>query len=108
MGREATAACVEFLLGSNTPVGVLRAALMAVTLSAVGRAGEVGYASWKQTYYNSVDKALYIDWNEHKTHKQSVVNFFPDKFDYRLDVFFLLSLYLINGGGKHVLKSPLY
>jgi len=55
-----------------------------------------------------VDKALYIDWNEHKTHKQSVVNFFPDKFDYRLDVFFLLSLYLINGGGKHVLKSPLY
>ena len=108
MGREATAACVEFLLGSNTPVGVLRAALMAVTLSAVGRAGEVGYASWKQTNYNSVDKALYIDWNEHKTHKQSVVNFFPDKFDYRLDVFFLLSLYFINGGGKHVLKSPLY
>ena len=77
LGRIAIGCCVFYYIVGDTIEGIENAIVLVITLLAVGRAGEAGWASWKQTEFNAVDGILYTEWNESKTLRQSVMNFFP-------------------------------
>ena len=49
-----------------------------------------------------------MHWNEHKTFKQTIMNFLPDIDNPCLDVLFLFALYFIAGAGKEYLKTSEY
>ena len=97
LGRVGVQEIVKFLLRKNSKEGVLKAMYVLVTFLTVGRAGEAEWASWKQAEFNSVYSNLTIQWNEHKTHQQSFMDFFADRDNFNTDIYFLFALFWIAG-----------
>jgi hypothetical protein len=97
LGRVGVQEIVKFLLRKNSKEGVLKAMYVLVTFLTVGRAGEAEWASWKQAEFNSVYSNLTIQWNEHKTHQQSFMDFFADRDNFKTDIYFLFALFWIAG-----------
>jgi hypothetical protein len=53
---------------------------------------------------NKIADILDLDWNEHKTCRQSAMNFYPDFESYLLDFYFLMYLYIVvSQAGKQIL-----
>jgi hypothetical protein len=95
IGRFGVNNIVLFLLKKGNFDSFTEALQVLVTFLAVGRAGEVGYACWKQSYWNTIENILYIEWNEKKTSKQSAMNFYPDFDTFSLDFYFMFFIYFL-------------
>jgi hypothetical protein len=110
LGRSVTKEMVEyFLKDTDTPIkGVEKAFAIAMTLSTIGRAGELSLASFKQSTWNSIQDIFEITWNEKKTSKQHQICFYHDSEHLELDIYFLLACYLICGAGSSYTTNPAY
>lgn len=91
---------VEYFMLKNTTQYFCKASYVVITLLTIGRAVEAGHASWAQSFWNSIHGKLFTKWNEQKTRRQSMMNFFPDFSDWRLDIYFLFAGYFILGAGS--------
>jgi len=108
LGRSQVSNMVTYLLSSNAETGVYESLYVVTTFISVGRAGEAGWASWKQAEVNYIENVLDFQWNEHKTARQSQMNAYPDMETFTLDFYFLSALYFILGAGCEYMTQPFY
>ena len=112
LGRDAVENIVIHFLGmhqnSSSFNGVSKAMYILITFLTIGRAGEGSWATWRLSDYNSIQKILYTEWNEHKTHQQSAMNFFPDREKAFLDIYFMFALFWISGSDAQCKSNPKY
>ena len=108
VGRQQVSDIVNYYLIENNYQSFLKGFYVSLTFNAIGRAGELSWASLSLTEWNFIENILYCEWNEHKTARQSAMNFYPDHHDYRLDVYFLFGIYFMFGAGSAATTKPTY
>jgi hypothetical protein len=60
-GRDAVAKGVKYFLGKNTRDGICKAVYIVTTLLTIGRACEAGWASWNQSFIQSIEGTIMND-----------------------------------------------
>jgi hypothetical protein len=100
LGRFAVQNIIQHYLKKGNMEGVEKAVAVLTDFLSIGRGGEVGYATYAQSYWNEIEQVLYMDWNEPKVRKQNPMNFYPDYNNFRSDCYFIMCIYCIVGGGE--------
>jgi len=95
---------LESELSEQTRAIEYRAAIN-VTFAAVGRGGEVGYSSFNLCEWNTIYQSLFMLWQEKKTNKQKMMNFFCDSSHWEIDIVHSLACYFVVGAGSKYVTS---
>ena len=87
-------------LKMNSVEWIKKSFALLINFHAVGRTGECASATWSTCYIDHDKGALSMDWSQAKVAKQKFMNFFPDRSEWLLDIYFAFAMYIIVGGGS--------
>jgi hypothetical protein len=102
-GREVLIDICDHLLKQegDEALGYEERCIVALLYAAVGRGGEVSYATWNSARWDKARQHLVFDWGEKKKGAQYVMTFHPDSTDWRVDVIHALACYVLCGQGSN-------
>ena len=66
IARKVCGDCIAFHLKQGSIIGVEKAVSILTTFYAIGRAGEAGWVTYDNAYWNYTESCLYVIWNEPK------------------------------------------
>jgi hypothetical protein len=99
------AACLRSEGAAKQIVGVKERVALVTNYLAIGRAGEVGLASFALSHWSTVYECANMYWQEQKRGKQVPLNFFPDIDCMELDFYNAMGHYFIVGGDSSSVTS---
>ena len=100
LGRKCVSEINRLHLSQGLVDNIEKAAIIATTFGAIGRAGECSFLTYGQAEWNSVYDILVLDWNEVKTDKQAPMPFCHDHNEYSLCFYFSMFCYHLYGAGS--------
>ena len=103
--RKLLSDIVTHVLKENSSEAYLNRAVLTVLRQAMGRGGEVSTATWDSVSWDSNGEMLVMDWREVKTGKENIINFGPDKDNWKLDVFHSLASYVATYNGEKTVEK---
>ena len=102
-GREVLIEICDYLMKQeDQALGCEERCILALLYAAVGRGGEVSYATWNSARWDKAREHLAFDWGEKKKGVQYLMTFHPDSTEWRVDVIHALACYVLcrQGGGS--------
>ena len=108
LGRRCVSQINRLYLSKGLVDDVEKAAVIATTFGAIGRAGECSFITYGQAEWNSVYDILVLDWNEVKTDKQVPIPFCHDYNEYSLCFYFSMFCYHLFGAGSRFTTSQAF
>mmetsp|Transcript_17361 Transcript_17361/g.23872 ORF Transcript_17361/g.23872 Transcript_17361/m.23872 type:complete len:694 (-) Transcript_17361:730-2811(-) len=99
IGRNLLLASCQELLKENSPTSMTKRSVFVTNFQADGRGGEVATMTANSASWCDIFDALTDDWNQKKTGRQNLMNFFNDWESWEIDFYHSLSGYLMCGAG---------